>query len=61
MDEKKEIQKNIFENIHKDKITKEEFLSVLKLIAPGTSLRVALDGVLKIGKGALIVCENKNK
>ena len=60
MDEKKEIQKNIFENIHKDKITKEEFLSVLKLIAPGTSLRVALDGVLKIGKGALIVIENQN-
>jgi len=60
MDEKKEIQKNIFENIHKDKITKEEFLSVLRLIAPGTSLRVALDGVLKIGKGALIVIENQN-
>lgn len=60
MDEKKEIQKNIFENTHKDKITKEEFLSVLKLIAPGTSLRVALDGILKIGKGALIVIENQN-
>jgi len=60
MDEKKEIQKNIFENIHKEKITKEEFLSVLKLIAPGTSLRIAVEGILKIGKGALIVVENQN-
>jgi len=60
MEEKKEIQQNIFENAHKEKITKEEFLSVLKLIAPGTSFRIALDGVLKIGKGALIVIENQN-
>jgi len=59
--EKKEIQKNIVEvNQRTDKATQEELFSVLKLVAPGTSLRAALDGTLKAGKGGLIVIENQN-
>ncbi|MCX8159122.1 MAG: DNA integrity scanning diadenylate cyclase DisA [Candidatus Pacearchaeota archaeon] len=40
------------------KATKEELYNVLKLVAPGTSLRSALDSIMKTGKGALIVIEN---
>jgi diadenylate cyclase len=32
----------------------------LKLIVPGTNFRAALDGALKVGKGALIVIDNGN-
>ncbi|MFZ5955253.1 MAG: DNA integrity scanning diadenylate cyclase DisA [Nanoarchaeota archaeon] len=54
----KEVQKTITsQNIKK--IPEEEFLSILKLVAPGTNLRTALDGALKTGKGALIVIENE--
>ncbi len=41
------------------KISKEEFISVIKLITPGTNLRAALNGAQKIGNGALIVIENE--
>ena len=41
------------------KVQEEEFFSVLKMIAPGTSFRTALDGALKTGRGALIVVENE--
>lgn len=41
------------------KVQEEEFFSVLKMIAPGTGLRTALDGALKTGRGALIVVENE--
>ena len=33
----------------------EELINVLKLVAPGTSLRVSLDDILKAGLGGLIV------
>lgn len=57
---KKEIQKRIVENnLMNSKISEEEFLSILKSVAPGTNLRAGLDGALKIGNGALIVVENE--
>src|SRR6056297_4145777 len=56
----KEIQKHIDEG-HKEKfVTEDEFFSVLRTVAPGTNFRTALNGALRIGKGALIVVENKN-
>jgi len=58
MEEKKEIQLTIINNIAK--ATEEEFLNILKLVAPGTNLRIAIDGIIKIGKGALIVIENEH-
>jgi len=38
--------------------TKEEFLSVLKLVSPGKSLRTAIDSIVDARKGGLIVVEN---
>jgi len=38
----------------------KEFIDVLKMFAPGTSLRTALDDLLKSRMGALIVFDNKN-
>ena len=56
----KEIQKKITEKNENKGATEEEFLSILKLIVPGTNLRAALDGALRVGKGALIVIDNGN-
>jgi diadenylate cyclase len=59
---KKEVQEKIIPLNNKkilEKTKEEEFLNVLKAIAPGTNLRSALDGALKAGKGALIVVENE--
>ncbi len=55
----REIQKKITEKNDRS-ATEEEFLSILKLIVPGTNFRAALDGALKVGKGALIVLDNGN-
>lgn len=55
---RKEIQEKIIEENNK-KASEEEFSAILKLVAPGTNLRSALNGVLKIKKGALIVVENE--
>lgn len=41
-----------------EKATEEEFFVVLKTVSPGTNLRVALEGMLKGGRGALVVIEN---
>lgn len=54
----KEVQKTIFNPHHRELATEEEFFNVLRLIAPGTHMRTALEGILKGGKGALIVIEN---
>ncbi len=43
------------ENIEKEK----EFVDVLRMVAPGTSLRTALDDLLRARMGALIVFENE--
>jgi len=56
---KKEIQDTITP-VSNGKATEEEFFNVLRMIAPGTHLRTALDGALKAGKGALIVVENEH-
>jgi diadenylate cyclase len=58
MENKKEIQEKISKT--KPKATEEEFTSIIKLLAPGTHLRSAIDGALKTKKGALIVVENEN-
>ncbi len=55
----REIQRKITEKSDKGP-SEEEFLSILKLIVPGTNFRAALDGALKVGKGALIVIDNGN-
>ncbi len=55
----REVQKKITEKSEKGS-SEEEFLSILKLIVPGTNFRAALDGALKVGKGALIVIDNGN-
>src|SRR3989344_4112646 len=60
----KELRKEVQETIipvqqSNAKVQEEEFFSVLKMIAPGTSFRTALDGALKTGRGALIVVENE--
>lgn len=57
---KKEVQGTIvpIQTNGSAKVTEEEFFLILKMVAPGTNLRASLDGVLKIGKGALIAVEN---
>ncbi|MBI2452213.1 DNA integrity scanning protein DisA [Candidatus Pacearchaeota archaeon] len=62
MDEKKDvrdIQQTIIGNTPiKEKASEEEFFNVIRIVAPGTNMRTALDGVLKAGKGALIAVES---
>ncbi len=58
MNQKKEVQDTILKEPKKNQATKEELFAILKTIAPGTNLRAAIDGALKVGKGALIVVEN---
>jgi len=58
MEIKKDIQKTISSPIN-NTITEEEFNTVLRIIAPGTGLRKALDGILSSGRGAIIVIENE--
>lgn len=62
LESKKEVQETIMPKNPNGaafgKVTEEEFFSVLKMIAPGTNLRNALEAALKGGKGALIVVDN---
>ena len=60
MVEKKEVQITILPKNTNNKATDEEFLNVLRVVAPGTNFRSTIDGALKSGKGALIVVENDN-
>lgn len=55
----KEIQETITPQPAISKATEDEWFNVLKMVAPGTNLRVGLDGALKAGKGALIAVENE--
>ncbi len=57
--DKKEIQERIIQEENNSKATEEEFSVILKLVAPGTNLRSALDGTLKTHNGALIAIENE--
>jgi len=56
-EEKKEIQARLVEN-NKGEVKKEELTDVLKLIAPGTLLRTAIEGVQKAKTGGIIVARN---
>ena len=47
-------------NIHSFAETEKDFIDVLKMFAPGTSLRTALDDLLRARMGALIVFDNGN-
>lgn len=60
--EKKEVQKRIIELpeiTNGNKATDEEYVDIIRLVSPGTGFRTALEGIVKIGKGALIVIENE--
>jgi diadenylate cyclase len=60
-EEIKEIQETIIpKKQNLEPVSEEEIFAILKSVSPGTSIRTALDGALKIGKGALIVIENEN-
>ena len=58
MTDKKEIQATISNEEIDEEMTEDEFWNILRLVAPGTNLRTALNGSLKAGKGALIAIEN---
>ena len=47
--------------IDSKKIQKEkEFVNALKLLSPGTSIRLAIDDILRAGMGALVVVESED-
>lgn len=50
----------IFKQESKESSINKDFLDILKMLAPGTSLRVALDDLLRAKMGALIVFDNGN-
>ena len=59
-EEKKEVQGTIVPTQQVSvRATEDEIFVLLRMIAPGTSLRSAVDGAMKNGKGALIVIENE--
>lgn len=63
MVEEKEMSEEIFLPFSKDSSEGEyekDFMNVLRMVAPGTSLRVALDDFLNAKMGALIVLDNEN-
>jgi diadenylate cyclase len=57
---RKEVQETIIQlpTQNNQNATEEEFLSMLKMVSPGTNLRSAIDGILKAECGALIVIDN---
>ena len=59
---KKEFQATLKKetNPENEKVSKEELYGVLRLIAPGTNFRAALDNIVKGGRGAIIVVENES-
>jgi diadenylate cyclase len=59
-EDKKEVQQTIIQlPDYNQKLTDEEVIDILRMVAPGTNLRTALEGIVKTGKGALIVVENE--
>lgn len=61
-EEKKEVQKKIIElpdTSSIEKATEDEFKEIIRMVSPGTGFRTSLEGIVKIGKGALIVVENE--
>ena len=57
--DKKEIQDKILKS-NNHKATDEEFSAILKILAPGTYIRAAIDGAQRTQRGAIIVIENEN-
>jgi diadenylate cyclase len=49
---------SVSESVVEGKKFEKEFIDVLKMVAPGTSLRVALDDLLRAKMGALVVFDN---
>jgi len=61
MDEKEEISDLFIPRTEQEKtVIEKDFMDVLKMVAPGTSIRVAMDDLLNAGMGALIVIDNGN-
>ncbi len=58
--EVREIQKTILPVQQHGKVSEEELFSMLRIVAPGTGLRTALEGIVRAGKGAIIVIENEH-
>lgn len=56
----KEVQEKIIPVKLNSKVPKEELHNILKLIAPGTHFRTALDSIVRAGKGAIISIDNDN-
>jgi diadenylate cyclase len=58
---KNETQTTIIQtnNSNNKQVTEEEFLDILKIVAPGTSIRAAIDGIVDAKKGGLIIIENE--
>ena len=62
-EEKKEVESELFvpETPNKQsEVKKKDFIDVLKMFAPGTSIRSAMDDLLNAEMGALIVVDNGN-
>jgi len=61
MDDNKDIGDLFIPQSEQEKtIIEKDFMDVLKMVAPGTSIRVAMDDLLNAGMGALIVIDNGN-
>src|SRR3989344_5208079 len=60
MEIKNEVQEKIISE-KEEKVGEDEFLSILRSVAPGTNFRTGLEGSLKSGKGALLVVTNDMK
>lgn len=60
MEEILEQQTKLIEPMASMNASKEEFIHILKLVSPGTPLRMAIDGIVESKRGGLIVIENKD-
>ncbi len=58
--EKNKSTKKSSKTSKKKKIKEKDFIDVLKMFAPGTSIRTALNDLLRARMGALIVADNGN-
>lgn len=58
-----EVRDSIFETVssfaHESPKIEKDFVDVLRMVSPGTTLRVALDDLLRAKMGALLVFENE--
>lgn len=60
-DEKEEIKELFIPQSEQEKaVVEKDFMDVLKMVAPGTSIRAGMDDLLNAGMGALIVIDNGN-